>query len=156
MSMQTNMIYGYGFEVCYVDDEKLIEFIKNHKETFCKSDEEKELFEELLKYEPDDYCLDDLLEESDVTCDVTGRTGFGVPISNIISRETGIRVQYEIGCGDCGSVPSVLFSEQYPWNYNEKEKNLTVDSLNELFIPYVKELGLSKEVLGGLAVEYYG
>ena len=40
MSMRTSIVYGYGFEVDITDD-KLIDFIKAHKDTFCKSDEEK-------------------------------------------------------------------------------------------------------------------
>lgn len=41
MSMRSSFIYGFGFNNdC--DEEKLIDFIKEHKEAFCKSDREKE------------------------------------------------------------------------------------------------------------------
>lgn len=40
MSMRSSFIYGFGFN-SDCDKEKLIDFIKNHKETFCKSDEKK-------------------------------------------------------------------------------------------------------------------
>lgn len=41
MSMRSSFIYGFGFNNdC--DVEKLIDFIKEHKEAFCKSDREKE------------------------------------------------------------------------------------------------------------------
>ena len=40
MSMRSSFIYGYGFNSDW-DDGKLIDFIKNHKEAFCKTDGEK-------------------------------------------------------------------------------------------------------------------
>ena len=158
MSMRSSFVYGYGFEIYKTSDEELIEFIKNHKDTFCKSDEEKELYNRILNYREEDYNygLEELFEDEMYACDYSGQEGFGAPISNIISRETNIRFQYEMGCSDCCSNPSVLFSETYPWNCNETEKNLTIESLTETLLPYVEELGLSKDDIGYVEVEYYG
>ena len=43
MSMRSSFVYGFGFN-CDCDEGKLIDFIKNHKEAFCKTDGEKELY----------------------------------------------------------------------------------------------------------------
>ena len=128
--------------------------IKNHKVTFCKSDKEKELFEEMLEYTKDEYDLEDFFDC--YSCKMTGMEGNGAVISNIISRETGIRIQYEMGQSDCCSYPSVLFAECMPWHLNEKERNLTVESLTEILLPYVEELGLSRKDIDALEIEYYG
>ena len=42
MSMSSSHIYGYGFEFEYKET-KFAEFLKNHKNSFCISDQEKEL-----------------------------------------------------------------------------------------------------------------
>ena len=155
MSMRTDIVYGYGFtSVDEIEDNKLIEFIKNHKDAFCKSEEELALFEDMLEFTKDEYDLEDFFEL--YGCDMTGLEGNGAVISNIISRETGIRFEYQCGDADCCSYPSILFSETYPWNFNEKEKNLTVESLTEILLPYVEELGLGKNSIDALEIEYYG
>lgn len=154
MNMKTDIVYGYGFMVDEIPDDVIIDFIKNHKETFCKSDTENELYEEMLEYTKEAYDLENFFEM--YSCDHTGMEGNGAVISNIISRETGIRFEYQCGDADCNSYPSVLFVETYPWNYNEKEKNLTVESLNEILLPYVIELGLNRSNIDALEIEYYG
>ena len=66
MSMRSSFIYGFGFNNdC--DEEKLIDFIKEHKEAFCKSDREKELYNEMLNYTETEYDLEDFFE--DYSCD---------------------------------------------------------------------------------------
>lgn len=40
MSMNTAMIYGFGFE-CDTKDSILIQFIKKHKEAFCRTEWER-------------------------------------------------------------------------------------------------------------------
>lgn len=154
MSMRSSFVYGYGFIVDEITDEKLIDFIKNHKDTFCKADYEKELFEEMLEYTEEEYYLENFFD--DYYCDCSGQGGRGAVVSNIISRETGIRIEYQMGQSDCDSYPSILFTETYPWNYNEKERNLTVESLTEILLPYAEELGLSKKDIDVLEIEYYG
>ena len=154
MSMRSFIVYGYGFIVDEVPDDKLIDFIKNHKDAFCKLNDEKELFNEMLEYTKEEYDLEDFFDY--YYCDSSGQEGRGAVISNIISRETGIRVEYQSGQSDCYSYPSVLFAEGYPWLYNKKEKNLTVDSLTEILLPYAEELGLSRKDIDTLEIEYYG
>jgi hypothetical protein len=155
--MTTSIIYGFGFNVDEISDERLIAFMIKHKDTFCKSDTENELFCEVVNLtdlDIDVYGIEDFFEE--YACDVSGHEGKGSVISNVISRETGIRMEYQMAQSDCDGYPSVLLVEAYPWNYNEKERNLTIDSLTELLLPYAKELGLRERDIDGLEVEYYG
>ena len=159
MSMRTSMVYGYGFETHKITDEDFLVFLYNHKDAFCESDEEKLLFDNLTNLDKyyddlDDNITDDYFES--YCCDSSGQQGRGAVISNIIYRETGIRVEYQMGDYDCYSYPSVLFPECMPWHLNEKEKNLTMNSLKEILLPYVTELGLNKENITSLQIEYFG
>lgn len=154
MSMRTSIVYGYGFEIEYISDGKIIDFIKLHKKAFCKSDEEKKLYKKLLKFIEDVDYLEDFL--GNYRCDNSGHEGAGAVISNIISRETGIRFEYQCGDVDCNSYQSILFSERMPWNLNKKEKKLTIESLTEILVPYVEEFGMVRANIESLEVEYYG
>ena len=159
MSMRSSFVYGFGFEVYDVKPLALIGFIENHKETLIKSDLEREMVETINNTENGLFAYniaEEYFEDWEYACDVTGQEGFGAVISNVISRETGIRIEYQMGQSDCGSYPSVLLAETYPWLYNEKERNLTVDSLTEILLPYAEELGLSKDDIDALEIEYYG
>lgn len=159
MSSSTSMYYGYGFEVDQVTTKNIMDFIKNHQLTLCIYPRECEMFialhdedEGILSYDdPNEF-----FEDWDYSCNVSGQEGLGAVISNVISRETGVRVEFQKGQDDCGSVPTVLLLETSPWNYNEKEKNLTLDSLIELLLPYAKELGIDKDDIGFVSIEYYG
>lgn len=152
MSMSSSFIYGYGFELTCID-ENIISFVKNHKDSFCKSDYEKGLYEDLLNYIEKENTLDDFF--ADYFCDTSGREGNGAVISNIMQRETGISFQYECGDEECGSHPSVLLAETCPWYYNKIEKSLTEGGLNRICKKYMKELGIQLEPKY-LGIEYYG
>lgn len=86
MSMRSSFIYGYGFK-CDFSEDKLIEFVKLHKETFCKI-AGKDLYEEVANIESSE--LGELLSNYDYCCDNTGMEGMGAIVSNIISEETHI------------------------------------------------------------------
>lgn len=150
MSMQSSFVYGFGFEVKNITDENLLDFIKHHKDEFCTSEDEIELFKNIPM-----HC--DLKEYfEDYPCETSGHEGFGAVISNVILRETGIGVEYQMGQEECYSYPSVLLKKCMPWDLKEKEKILTKESLTEILTPYVKELGLKKQDIGFLEIEYYG
>ena len=150
MSMRTSIIYGYGFHTdC--EEKKLIDFIKNHKEFFCKTEEEKDLYRKITTdFECD---LENMLDgyKSDNGCS----EGPGAVIENIMSRETGIRFLYAPANDECGTESAVLFTEGYPWQLNKIEKSLTAESLNKICEKYAEELGIIEEP-DYLAQEYYG
>lgn len=137
-------IMSYGFN-SNCDEEKLIDFIKEHKEAFCKSDREKKLYNDMLNYTESEYNLEDFFE--DYSCDNTGMTGLGAVIANIMSRETGIRFAY------C-QLESIVFDEKYPWLFNETEKELTEEKLSNICKKYMDELGVVDNP-DYLNLEYY-
>lgn len=154
MSMQSSFLYGYGFP-CTCDDIKLITFVKNHKNTFCQSEDETSLFEELLELtkEASDINMEEFFQN--YSCDASGVEGFGSVISNIISRETNIRFIYAPSNDECGTESSVLFEQAMPWQLNATEKALTESELDDICIKYTKELGINTEP-DYLALEYFG
>ena len=152
MSMRSSFIYGYGFNIdC--DEEKLIDFIKDHKEAFCKSDREKELYNDILNYKKTEYDLEDFFE--DYNCDNTGMEGIGAVVANIMSRETSVRFSYCQPDEGCGTFASVVFEERYPWQFNENEKELTREKLLNIFKKYMEELRIMDNP-DYLSLEYYG
>lgn len=152
MSMRSSFIYGYGFN-SECDEGRLIDFIKEHKEAFCKSDREKELYNDMLNHTESEYDLEDFFE--DYSCDNTGMEGIGAVIANIMSRETGIRFTYCQPDGDCNTLASVVFEEKYPWMVNETEKELTEEKLSNICKKYMYELGITDNP-DYLNLEYYG
>ena len=152
MSMRSSFIYGYGFN-SDCDEGKLIDFIKEHKEAFCKSDREKELYNDMLKHTESEYDLEEFFE--DYSCDNTGMEGMGAVIANIMSRETGIRFAYCQPDGDCGTLASIVFDEKYPWFFNETEKELTEEKLSNICKKYMNGLGRTDNP-DYLNLEYYG
>lgn len=152
MSMRSSFIYGYGFN-CDCDEDKLIDFIKVHKETFCKSELEAILYDRLLRYTEKENDLEDFFENYD--CETSGMQGNGAVIANIMSRETGIRFMYCQSDTGCDTLASIVFEEGYPWQLNEIEKNLTVEDLANICKKYMNELGITEEP-DCLSLEYYG
>lgn len=150
MGVKNTIIYGYGFKDIFTIDE-IANFIKNHKETFCKSAKEFELYDKVLKYTNVEELEDDFYM-SGYECDNSSAMGIRAAISNIMSRETGINFQYEKGDGY--STPMIMLAEHMPWNYNDIEKKLTEKSLRDICIKYAKELGADKSSVDYQEVEY--
>lgn len=154
MSATESIVYGYGFELS-ITPVIFIKWIKKHKTTFCESADENALFEQLVLNESS--IDDDVLSEvfCHYYCNSSSNEGVGAAISNIMSRETGIRFDYQPGQEDCGGSPHILMVESMPWELNEIEKSLTQDKLDNIMISYMRELSLSGEP-GKVALEYYG
>lgn len=153
MSSSTMMVYGFGFE-CDAEDSILVQFIKKHKEAFCRTERERDVYKEILTYSPkNQFDLDDVF--CDYDCDSSGCQGLGAVITNIMSRETGVRFDYCPPDGDCNTSAAVLYSESYPWQMNEVERDLTAEKLTEICKTYMNELGIDNEP-DFLAQEYYG
>ena len=157
MSMNTWIVYGNGFNIDEVKPLTIINFVKKHKETFCQSEIENEIFNNLFEIETNEsyYEADDFFCEYGYSCECSGHEGFGAVVSNIMSRETGIRFEFQRGCDDCGSDPSVLFSDAPVWCYNETEKCLTEDKFMEICDRYMQELEIEGRA-DFLSLEYYG
>ena len=151
-------MYGIGFEVNKVKTLAIVDFIKNHKEAFCQSETEEQIFNNLENTNNGIFAynyMEEFFNDYGYACDCSGAEGFGAVISNIMSRETGVIFEYQQGQDDCGSVPTVMFSNYPVWCYNETEKNLTEDKFYEICDKYMQELGLEGRA-GCMEVEYFG
>lgn len=158
MSSRTNITYGYGFSIQNVTEKALAVFILNHRDVFSANEEEKEVCE-LAELVLNDKTVEEELFTSldDYEDKITGHTGFGGAISNIMSRETEIGFSYEETTSfDRYAEKYILFPECFPWRLNDKEKELTEESLFAIMATYVMELHLDVDDIDYQDVEYYG
>lgn len=157
MSMNSSFIYGYGFP-CDWTEEHFLAFIKNHKETFCQSKAEEKQYQELLECTENtdtqnEFDLDEFFDKYE--CETNGMQGMGAVVTNIMHRETGIGFFYGIADDTCDTKASVIFPEQLPWIFNDIERNLTQNQLEEICKTYCKELHIEEEP-DFLSLEYFG
>lgn len=159
MSMTVDYVYGYGFEVVGLDEDKFFNFLKNHTETIKKLYDAEYLLEFLKKEDSSfiEFC-DEFSERESI--ENYGYNSALSVISDIMTEETGIRFSYQKDSGD--DKEYILFTECFPWLCNEKEKNITQDELHDIFDKYMIECGLSPRDERGLSlvqdwkVEYFG
>lgn len=150
MSMQTDVVYGYGFYV-YVSDEELKSFVLKHKDTILKLDRGREVLEYTKRCSDDEFNPKE--DFYDLSCDTNGNQGFYSIIANTMSAETGIRFDYCRAQEDDDD--AILFAEGYPWHLNKIEMTLTKEKLEEICNKYITDLGgqLKPE---HIRLEYFG
>lgn len=147
MSTTTYGINGFGFPCKsknWDEDWRFANFIRNHKKSFCKSEDEKSIFNEFFNPE----CrktLGEILEDYNYCCDTSGDEGLGAIISNIMTRETGIRFSYFQSGFEYNAPAVVIFEQSYPWQLNDTEKALTEEKLRSICRKYTEELGITDD-----------
>lgn len=134
-------VEGTGFYIDRVPDYLVIEFIEKHKKVFCQSDDEKKYYKEVVESkssDPKKYFTDaEYKGDSRNACS----TGWGNVIANIIYRETDIDVEYFADDDhDYENRPCIMLTEKRPWQYNETERNLSLESFNQILDVYAREL----------------
>ena len=151
MSMQTECIYGIGFQI-KIEPGELQKFLQDHRESLNQLKGVEHVLE----------CLD--LDEDDFEDALLGfeywpNNGFGdsltAIIADIISVETGLPIAYYPPVED-DDKESILYERAYSWEMNDKERNLTKDELIAMFKKYTKELDSNIEVEDNIRLEYYG
>ena len=155
MSCSTSIIYGYGFNISTLTANGFINFLTWHSESVIailqkqvgyKHLTEADLFETLKTTGPEEFF-------SEIECEISGFTGWEAVISNVITHETDIRVEYQ--SGESHGDETIMFSEGMPWIYSNKEKLLTQDYLEDLFSKYINDLHLECEPCY-VVMEYFG
>ena len=150
MSMQTECIYGIGFQI-KIEPEELQKFLQDHKESLNQLKDVESVLE----------CLD--LDEDDFEDALLGfkywpNNGFGdsltAIIADIMSVETGLPIAY-YPLTENGDQESILYERAYSWEMSDKERNLTKDELTTMFEKYAKELDSNIEVDDDIRLEYY-
>lgn len=150
MSMQTECIYGIGFQI-KIEPDQLQKFLQDHKESL----------EQLKGVESVLECLDldeDNFEDALLGFEYWPNNGFGdsltAIITDIMSVETGLPIAYYPSTED-DDRESILYEPAYSWEMGDKEKNLTKDELTTMFEKYAKELDSNIEVDDDIRLEYY-
>ena len=90
-------------------------------------------------------------EEWDECCNL----GLASLFAEVVSEAEGLQRLY--ACDDCNSENFVLFGVALPWDYNDKERVLEAEDIEEIFQTYLEILkpGISVSI-GDQEVENYG
>lgn len=150
MSMQTECIYGIGFQI-KIEPGELQKFLQDHRESLNQLKGVESVLE----------CLD--LDEDDFEDALLGfeywpNNGFEdsltAIIADIMSVETRLPIAYYPPTED-DDHEFILYEQAYPWEMNDKERNLTKDKLTTMFEKYAKELDSNIEVDDDITLEFY-
>lgn len=171
MSCSTSIKYGFGFDVDSILTTAKLNFILAHSETVIKEWAEKgnHLIDVLRKTNIesinnnenfDDVFCDseyDELRNAIAECSFDEGLEANDIIAAIMTNETEIEFVYERAQTDeCEGNPAIIVQEGMPWHFNDKEKNLTEDSLREIMAAYAKELEIQNVEIEYKKIEYFG
>ena len=150
MSMQTECIYGIGFQI-KIEPGELQKFLQDHRESLNQLKGVEHVLE-CLDLDKDDF------EDALLGFEYRPNNGFGdsltAIIADIMSVETGLPIAYYPPAED-DDHESILYEQAYPWEMNDKERNLTKDELTTMFEKYTKELDSNIEIDDDIRLEYY-
>ena len=149
--MQTDIVYGYGFEFDIADAETFLAFLKKHESVIPQIACNSSAF--ITNFEKNMDNPEAGLEEIDDICYVLYGEYAGYWVAQIIAAETGIRFDYQQASEYYSA--KLMLAETYPWRMNEAEKNLTEESCQEILEKYQEELGI-KTSIDYDRVEYFG
>ena len=153
MSMQTYIIYGYGFDV-HVADKVLVDFIKSRENIVRSLNRGPEILDWIAKKDKENGVYDAITEDFfDYENEINGDEGLYGIISDIMAKETGIMFEYRRGSEYDDDM--IAFPECYPWQLNDKERSLTQEEATEILSKYMKELQIAGEP-NYVQVEYLG
>ena len=159
--MSSWTVTGYGInEVVFdgVSTDTKISFIKkflpdvyNELQTAVESEHNEGNLDMQNTSDYLDYCDTWIDEYEDDYCN----RGFGSLFADAINEnENGIDVQY--CCGEYDSENSILYSDRLPWEMSERVRNMNENDMAEIFMKYLRELGINEAVCERQSVEYYG
>ena len=150
MSMQTECIYGIGFQI-KIEPRELQKFLQDHRESLNQLKGVEHVLE----------CLgldEDAFEDALLGFEYWPNNGFGdsltAIIADIMSVETGLPIAYYPPAED-DDQESILYERAHPWEMSDKERNLTKDELITMFEKYAKELDSNIEIDDDIRLEYY-
>ncbi len=157
MSMHTWTVSGIGFELFTGNNyTKVIEFLQEHREAVkdffkdtCRVDvdaffeEADEKWFEMTDEEREEFIRDRL---ESIPAQV---------VAHIIDIETG----YTGFVGeprDEDQTDMVLWEPYYPWQMNERDKEITEEKLESILKEYAEKLGANPESVGNQTLSYCG
>lgn len=133
---KTVNIRGIGFVLPkYIPEYVFKNFMRNHKDTFCRSEKEKKIYESYIEGDAaKDKVFRDYLAET--VTGAGGRSWLAV-IVNIIYREENINTQ---GWKTLDDHECVVFADSMPWDFNETERSFSRRSFMITLDKYAREL----------------
>jgi len=139
MSWSCWTVDGFGIDCSNLSDEGFLKFCKEHKESLGVY---RDGIEQAIEEDWD----------SDEIRDMTNNMTLVEIIAHVMNLETGI-VFEGIGISD-ESCEAVMFLPAYPWQMNEKERNLTAEELKAICGKYAEEL--ENAPVGALSLTFSG
>ena len=144
MSMRTWTIDGYGVNVSNlkIDDYMMAAFLRKYFSN------DFEIFD--IKSDATDAEIVEIFDYSYESGN--GDLSVWAAVSDLILKKENVFVEYIKGeCEEAIILPSCM-----PWQYNEKERALTIEDLEEIFSKYFKELGYPEVDVDSQSIEFYG
>ena len=173
MSMETSMIYGFGFMTDKVKDNTLFGFVRDNLRHLsavsrnCFQDMTDELSKrnmdftgenvihdaskilQNINHEEVDHIDDDFLYDL--------RNTLLNCIAEIMHNKEKIWFEYQPGQdGMLGEGGAIMLSACLPWNLSSAEKKLTENDFVAICEKYTKLLGIPDEPIEDITVEYFG
>ena len=146
MGMRTIIVYGYGVddnELMKISDNALIQFIKKHL---------PKVYDEMMEDVESDASCEDCIAWFDDYENSDGEMGVYGVIADVMKQELDMCFEYRKSEYD----EALMFAEQLPWCYSEKERACTKEQLDKIFQLYFSELGVGNVVLSTVSLEYLG
>ena len=123
-------VFGFGFYMPFFPS-TFSRFLLEHEQSFCKSEEEHELFAKFQKKDVDP----ELLFE-DYQDEMTLGEGFQSVVANIMKRETGLPFQFFESDEENKNIPLIIIPDDHEEYVPQK--------LVDIVRPYASELGIKK------------
>ena len=151
MSMQSWTVEGFGFVLGTGGHS----FVLKHRDTVQKLNGSSEFLKMAEEFDNEEDFFNEASLADDLYIGDNGGEGIGALVADVMSEETGITFTFCPADGDTGSEDTIMLEKCMPWQFTEKEKNLTRGGLIKICKPYMEELGLEGEA-EFVSVEYYG
>ena len=158
MGMRTWTEYGYGFPVFTGSNAtNVLEFFKNHEHTFIQAagpKRHKEFYCALDELE-DTAETDGILDEDIIREGLFDKTASAIAM--IINRENNLTGFEGFQSDSEYDTPeTVMYVKDFPWHFNQKERQTTLDEINGICNMYANELGIPEREIGDKELKYYG
>ena len=160
MSMRSWTENGYGFGLFTGNNSAdVIEFLKNHEETFRNVCGEKtcdETYAALDQLE-DEAEKEGIMDEDILSDGLTDLLSPSVAsaVAQIICYETGVKGFEGFPSGEyCDE--TVMYVPAFPWQMSQKEKELGPDDIHNILAQYAEELNVPESEIGDQELEYFG
>ena len=173
MSMETSMIYGFGFMTDKVKDNTLFGFVRDNLQHLsavsrsCFQDMTEELSKHNVKFNSKDviHTASKVLQnidheevdhiDDDFLYDL--RNTLLNCVAEIMHNEEKIWFEYQPGQdGMLGEGGAIMLSASLPWNLSPEEKNLTEKDFVNICKRYTSLLGIPDVPVEDITIEYFG